>query len=254
MPIPWYYIWSDNYRIFHEIMKDSIKYPEFELSPIEIPQERFDSELYSKEGSHFWRGSCIKLNYILECLKKAKEESKPYILFTDIDIIVRANIYSDLIPYMDNQDDMVFIKEGNGINFGFMFLRACDKVIDFMDKVIYHLKYVDKELMDQQCVNKLLVSYTGKYTCFDENYFTLSNVWNGSLSCKVIQVLCDGLIKEYNIIEKIVCISQLINIKPYMKYISAESMQKIEQFIKEVLGGDPELLMFRPVFRSSGLF
>jgi hypothetical protein len=249
MTIPWYYIWSENYRIFHEIMKDSIKYPEFELCPIEVPQELFDYELYSKEGSHFWRGSCIKLNYILESLKKAKEESQPYILFTDIDIVVTNNIYSDLIPYMDNQDDMVFIKEMDGINFGFMFLRVCDEVIDFINKVIYYLKNIDKELMDQQCVNKLLLSYEGKYRCFDENYFTLSNLWRASLSCKVIQVLCDGLIKEYNIIEKIVCISQLINIKPYIKYITSESMQKIEKFIKEVLHADPQI-MFNPVFKD----
>jgi hypothetical protein len=247
MPIPWYYIWSENYRMFHEIMQDSIKYPEFELSPIEIPQERFDSELYKNEGQHFWYKSLIKVDTILDCLKKGHEQSKPYILFTDIDIIVRDNIYKDVKGFMDKSVDMVFMKEGSIMNIGFMLLRVSDEVYSFWQLI--RSKMMEKDGLDQMYVNECLLSYPRMYTHFDEKSYTPSNLWNGSLSCKVIQVLCDGLIKEYNIIEKIVCISQLINIKPYMKYVDAKSMQKIEKFVKEVLQAEP-CLMFNPVFKD----
>jgi hypothetical protein len=247
MSIPWYYIWSHDYRIFHEIMQDSIKYPEFELSPIEIPQERFDSELYKNEGQHFWYKSLIKVDTILDCLKKGHEQSKPYILFTDIDIVVRENIYKDVKGFMDKSVDMVFMKEGSIMNIGFMLLRVCDEVYSFWQLI--RSKMMEKDGLDQMYVNECLLSYRRMYTHFDEKLYTSSNLWNGSLSCKVIQVLCDGLIKEYNIIEKIVCISQLINIKPYIKYVDAKSMQKIEKFVKEVLQAEPGL-MFNPVFKD----
>jgi len=251
MPIPWYYIWSHDYRIFHEIMQDSIKYPEFELSPIEVPQSRFDSELYSKEGSHFWRGSCIKLNYIIESLKKAKEESKPYILFTDIDIVVRENIYNDVKGFMDKSMDMVFMKEGNGINFGFMFLRVCDEVIDFFIKVINNLKYINTSFMDQECVNAELPSYPGKYTCFNENDFILSNNWNvnNTPTYKVIQVLCSNPDKLCNMLEKTVSMCLLMDMRPYAKYssLTKDILHHINNILVNKYNMSPKLLYEPPV-------
>ena len=220
MQIPWYYIWSENYRIFHEIMKDSIKYPEFELSPIEIPQERFDSELYKNEGQHFWYKSLIKVDTILDCLKKGHEQSKPYILFTDIDIVVRENIYKDVKGFMDKSVDMVFMKEGSIMNIGFMLLRVSDEVYSFWQLI--RSKMIEKDGLDQIYVNAELPCYRGKYTCFNENDFILSNRWNvnNTPTYKVIQVLCSNPDKVCNMVEKMLSMCVLMDMRPYMKHSS----------------------------------
>ena len=67
MTVAWYFLWSKDYRMFYEILKDTMKEPELELRPIEIPQERFDAELYQhRNGEHFWHGSYIKVNAVIE--------------------------------------------------------------------------------------------------------------------------------------------------------------------------------------------
>jgi len=247
MPIPWYYMWSDNYRIFHEIMKDSIiakQKSEFQLCPIEVPQKRFDSELYSNDGSHFWSGSCIKLNYIIESLKIAKEKSEPYILFTDIDIFVKSNIHSDIKQYIDNNVDMVFMKELDGINFGFMLIRICDEVVQFFTTIRSML--IVNDGLDQQCVNELLPSYTGKYACFDEQDFILSYKYDikTAPSYKVIQVLCSNTNREHNIFEKLLSMNTLIDMRPYMKYslLSNDLIIHMNRILVNSYGMVPELL------------
>ena len=249
MPIPWYYIWSDNYRIFHEIMKDSIKYPEFELSPIEIPQERFDSELYKNESQHFWYKSLIKVDTILDCLKKGHEQSKPYILFTDIDIIVKENIYNDVKGFIDQSVDMVFMKEDSIMNIGFMLLRVCDELYSFW--TLIRSKMMEKDGLDQIYVNSELPSYSGKYTCFNENDFILSKSWNinNVSTYKVIQVLCSNTDKICNIIEKTVSMCVLMDMKPYMKYssLSKDILHHINYILVNKYNMPPELLYEPPV-------
>lgn len=226
--VPWYYMWSENYRFFYEMMKDSVKEPNFQMCPIEIPQSQFDSELYQTEGKHFWHGSLIKVNTILDCLKKAKEEGKPYILFTDIDIIVKPGVYADLEPYMKEGVDMVFLKEGSTVNIGFMLFRVCEEVVNFWKEV--SVKMVEKHEIDQLYVNQMLPSYSGKYAIFNDKAFTLSNMWDGTTEYKVLQLLCSCLGKEYNMAEKIFNAAQHIDVQPYMKYVNQEIIPYIYEF------------------------
>jgi len=249
MPIPWYYIWSENYRIFHEIMQDSIKYPEFELIPIEIPQSRFDSELYNDKNKHFWYKSLIKVDTILDCLKKGHEESNPYILFTDIDIIVRENIYNNVKGFMDKSVDMVFMKEGSIMNIGFMLLRVSDEVYNFWSLI--RSKMIEKDGLDQMYVNECLLSYPRMYTHFDENDFILSNNWNvnNTPTYKVIQVLCSNPDKLCNMFEKTVSMCLLMDMRPYMKYssLSKDILHHVNRILVKNYNMPPELLYEPPV-------
>jgi hypothetical protein len=228
MTIPWYYMWSDNYRFFHEILKDSMKEPEFTLKPIEIEQSRFDKELYQIEGKHFWEGSLIKVDSILECLEKESDESEPYILFTDIDIIVKPGVHSALKPYIDDEYDMVFLKEGSTYNIGFLLLRRSKVVIDFWRKIREMM--LEKVHLDQAYVNENISSFTGKYTLFHHQLFTCSNTWNQMAPFVVLQVLCSCMGKEFNMAEKIFSTAQIMNVEPYMQYVKEDIIPYIYRF------------------------
>ena len=227
-PIPWYYMWSENYRFFYEILKDYVKESEFIMSPIEIPQERFDSELYQSEDKHFWHGSLIKVNAVIDSLTESQKNGHPYILFTDIDIIVKPGIYAEMKPYMESGIDMVYLKEGSTVNIGFMLLRVCSEVIDFWNQV--RLKMIDNVGIDQNYINKMLPNYSGKHGTFDDQVFTLSNMWNRTTEYKVLQLLCSCLGKEYNMAEKIFSAAQHINVEPYMKYVKPDIIPYIYAF------------------------
>jgi hypothetical protein len=232
MTIPWYYMWSDNYRFFHEILKDSMKEPEFALKPIEIAQSRFDKELYKVQGKHHWEGSCIKIDLLLDKLHEAADAKESYILFTDVDIIVKPGVYESLKSHMDSNYDMVFLKEGTQLNIGFLLLKNSKVVIDFWKSI--RRMMVEKEGWDQGYVNESIQSFTGSYTTFDDQVFTCSNTWNRTKDFAVLQVLCSCLGKEFNMAEKIFSSAQYIDVQPYMQYVKEDIIPYIYKF-QEIL-------------------
>jgi hypothetical protein len=228
MQIPWYYMWSENYRFFHEIVKDSMKEPEFELRPIEIAQSCFDKELYKVEGKHHWEGSFIKIDLLIDRLKEAIEQSEPYILFTDVDLVVKPGVYQGLKTYIDDGYEMVFLKEGEQLNIGFILLRTSQHVIDFWKGIRKMME--EKEGHDQAYVNQAIHAFTGKYTTFDDQIFTCSNTWNCTTEFAIMQVLCSCLGKEFNMAEKIFSTAQHIDIQSYMQYVKEDIIPYIYKF------------------------
>ena len=81
MSIPWYYMWSEKYRFFHELFLDTMKEPEFLVTPIHIDQSYFDSNLYKIEGKHSWNGCSLKIDLLIDRLETA---SSSYIIFSEI--------------------------------------------------------------------------------------------------------------------------------------------------------------------------
>ena len=170
-------MWSEKYQIFHEIMKDIQS--EFEMHPIHIPQSRFDDELYKQAGEYFWYGSLIKVETVIDSIVESMANSTQYLLFTDIDIIVKPGVNDALKPYIDANNDMVFLKEGSHTNIGFILLKATDNVLNFW-KMIRSMM-IEKTGLDQTYVNQMLESYLGKWTHFDNQVFACSNTWNGTI-------------------------------------------------------------------------
>lgn len=238
--IPWYYMWSKSYHLFYELLKDSVKEPEFTMTPIEVEQSRFDSELYQIQGEHFWQGSLIKVDTLLECLKTATDEGKPYILFTDIDIIVKPGVFAGIKPYMDDQYDMVFLKEGDHMNIGFLLLRVIPDVIAFWQQIRSLVQ--ESGGLDQSCVNQTLPGFNGKHTSFDNQIFACTNTWDRSKPFVVLQLLCSrfgrdqGVEKECNMAEKIFSAAQLVNMEPYMKYVDPSIIPFIYK-VQEIIVG-----------------
>lgn len=227
-PIPWFYMWSQKYAFFHHMLQDDMTESELKLEPIFIEQSVFDEKLHQTEG-HAWMGCSLKIDLLIERLKTSKD---PYVLFTDVDIVVKPGIYEKLKPFMDKQDTMVFLKEGDFLNIGFILLKVCSEVLEFWELVKATIS--EKGGHDQAHVNELIQGYHHPWSSFDNQLFACSNTWEGHIPFVVFQPLCSNLGKEFNMAEKIFYSAQHTTIAPYMKYVPEDIVPFIYRF-QEIL-------------------
>jgi len=220
-------MWSQKYAFFHHMLQNDMKDSELTLEPIFIEQSFFDAKLHQKEGDHAWSGCSMKIDLLIDKLKAAKE---PYILFTDVDVVVKPGIYTKLKDHMDKGDTMVFLKEGEHLNIGFVLLKVCSEVLDFWELVKATID--DKGGHDQAHVNDLIKGYPATWTTFDR-LFCCSNTWDGG-PFLVIQPLCSNLGKEFNFAEKVFYAAQYTNVETYMKYVPEDIVPFIYRF-QEIL-------------------
>jgi hypothetical protein len=225
--IPWYYMWSEQYRFFHEIFQDTMKEREFSVRPIYLDQTVFDSTLH-QGGTHAWSNSTLKVDQILKTLESSE---LPYVLFTDIDLICKDAIFPKLQPHIDARHSMVFLQEGRLLNIGFMLLMVCKEVIDFWKEI---RTLVLQGGLDSDHVNEAMKTYALPWGKFDPQAFTCSNTWDGT-RFSVLQTLSSTISKEDDMAEKIYAFSQFLNVDPYMKYVP-ESIVPYVCKIKQVLG------------------
>jgi hypothetical protein len=220
-------MWSQKYAFFHHMLQNDMKDSELTLEPIFIEQSFFDAKLHQKEDDHAWSGCSMKIDLLIDKLKTAKE---PYILFTDVDVVVKPGIYTGLKDHMDKGDTMVFLKEGEHLNIGFVLLKVCSEVLEFWELVKATID--DKGGHDQAHVNDLIKGYPGTWTTFDR-LFCCSNTWDGG-PFLVIQPLCSNLGKEFNFAEKVFYAAQYTKIERYMKYVPEDIVPFIYRF-QEIL-------------------
>lgn len=221
---------SDDYRVFKEILQDSVKDP-FELIFCDIQQGRLNSELYKSEkiipNSHPWKNSTIRIESILVSLHDSKESD--YILFTDIDILVRPGLHDALKPYMQEAYDMVFSKRNDGtLGINFMLLKTSEIVKEFWSGI--HNQMYDLEGLDRDFVNQSIKTFQGKYTTFDEQLFTTPTTWNQKADYIMMHMDCSQLGKELNMAEKLFNMAQHIVLEPYMQYVKEEIIPYIYEF------------------------
>jgi len=228
--IPVHFMWSENYRMFYEIIKDQIKDARLPLVPTELDQSIFDKELYQIKNEHFWQGSNLKLDTLLSILKSATPNS--YLIFTDIDCVFKPTLYNAVLPYVKAENDMCFLIESQHVNIGFMLFRVCSDVIEFWEMI--RAKMIENPTLDQKYIQELLPNYLGKWCFFDDQILSCTNMWKAEKPFAMIQLLCSCLGKEFNMAEKIFYAAQHMNIEPYMKFVKPDIIPYIYKF-QEIL-------------------
>lgn len=241
MKLPWFFLWSEKYGVFCDIMTSTVSDEYFDLYPIEKDQSLFDKVTY-KEGEHFLAGMYLKDYEIMELFKVVPENQ--YFIFSDADILVFEEEFNKFVtPLLEKDIDMFFMKENDTtVNVGFMILRNNEKVRNFFSQVIKELESLTKPLLDQTVINNLLSSFNGKYEVLPEKYIA-SNV-NLDLRNKelvknicIFQPLCTAN-KNYklNILEKLLSIHYLFNIN-LSSYIN-----KLSETLED--NNDKEIFMY----------
>jgi hypothetical protein len=202
--IPYCFIWSDNYKIFADILKNCINcYPNLlEDKSTYIPQSFFDQHL-NKAPGHFLTGMFLKLEKTFELLNTLAENS--YFIFSDADIIVFPNkAFEDLINlYVKVNADIVFMKETPNMlfsNVGFSLIKVCD-VNRKLFRQALEMSTNEPTGLDGCFINEALKNYKGSHFYFPTEFVMTSSslIYYGEKKydtkmkeqLMVFQALCD---------------------------------------------------------------
>lgn len=170
MPIKYHYQWSENYKIFRDILNFSLQlYPDiFEISDEFIPQEKWD-KILDRTINKGWPAGCwFKVHKIHEMLHTLPENS--YFIFSDVDMIIFPNrkIKELMELYTNIEADMVFMKEAQNrdySNFGFSMYRVNEVNRKFFDRMVECAK-LNPDAVDISILNQCLKEYNGSHFYF----------------------------------------------------------------------------------------
>ena len=227
---PWYYVWSDRYRIFHEVLQFGARdISGVSLRPICMPQHIFNRKV-EDPTQHFFTGIGIKIHCIVKILQGNKD---PYVIFSDVDLMaLDKNLASKLKEYESNDiTAMAEIVEGE-YNIGFLLLKNTPEVIAFFQKVLQRIMKENK--LDQVIFNEEIKSFSGKHGFFDTKHFIQSNmirkdIWDlGNYS--IIQCLSsDHSTTKEVILGKLATIVYFYDIRHLISFVDIETMKELQQ-------------------------
>lgn len=160
------YFYSPLYTFYHEHIQENLN-KSFDLDPILI-----DDIPENKEAGHHFCGLTIKLQSVVDSIKKYKGET---IIFSDATIFINSNKSHELKPYLENymENDLVFIKQivnhkGEYIhNIGFLLIKCTDETESFFQNAINLMPDDEFFHHDQIIVNHLLKTTQLKYDLYD---------------------------------------------------------------------------------------
>jgi len=243
MSIPWVYIWSDEYRVFHEYFHNTMREFEFRLVPFQTEVQTDNTGqwnflklkvlLDTLEGGlqtdNTGQWNFLKLKVLLDTLEGGLQtNSNQYIVFSDIDGIVKKDIYKAIKTYIDANDTMVFLQEDDKINTGFMLLKVCPEVIDFWLRIQKKMNETPEN--HHVYLNELIKEYKGKWTSFHPQKFTCTTTWDQTTDFSFLLPISSGLGKDLDFAEKLFVSAQHIDIQPYMKYVPESIYPSIYRF------------------------
>ena len=170
MRIKYHYQWSENYKMFRDILKFSLElYPNlFEISDEFIPQEKWDNKIDSVKDKGWLAGCWFKVYKIHELLHSLPENS--YFIFSDVDVILfpdrKLKELMDL--YVKIEADMIFMKEAQNkdmSNFGFSMYRVNEVNRNLFNRMIERIK-IKPDGVDMGILNDCLKEYNGSHFYF----------------------------------------------------------------------------------------
>jgi hypothetical protein len=228
----WYYVYSPKYEIFHHIIRCNFKEGYgLDMQGLFVPQEVF-SNIYKRNGQHFFAGITIKIELLIQCLELHQGE---HIIFSDADIIV--NKIAKLAEYLQSykQYDMTFMKDNfndETRNIGFSLIKSTPETINFFKKVYEEIKKTQNQ--DQSIINNLLPTFTGSHTMFSVPEIIQSNmIYYGQSDFYILQLLCSHNSSDINIGEKLVTASKFINIKSQIHLVSQETRDWLKKWFTD---------------------
>jgi hypothetical protein len=178
MPIPWYYIWTPKYELFHKVLSFGIhNYPELvENKNIFMTQEDFNQYL-NKAPGHYLCGCSIKLKKTYELLCTLPEGS--YFIFSDADILLfpERGLEDLLSLYINQQADIVFMRESGNLKFnnvGFSLIRVCNANRELFKTALGRFEQEPGGL-DGSFINEAIKSYKGRNYMFPVEFAATSS-------------------------------------------------------------------------------
>ena len=172
--IPWYYMWTPNYEIFHRLIQESMdRFPclraDFCDRPIFYEQALFNKKLSTETGTHSFLNSNLKVDLMIQCIE---QNWGKYFIFSDADIFINsAKVKGMCLPFMELGYDSVFMSENYDspdVNIGFILTKANDATLGLWKTIQTHITQNGGH--DQSIMNTILRDgWSGKWCMFDKS-------------------------------------------------------------------------------------
>lgn len=221
MVIPWFYIYSPKYEIFHHILCSSLQeYSGFAVEPIFYPQSAFERQV--KPGEHFFAGNALKFKMILKKMDALPENSQ--FILSDADVYVtRPSQLYELCTMRYSEKDIVGMQdqvESEDTNIGFLLCRNNRVVRSFFEFLVHSIETTGGQ--DQAIYNDLvdrMVPNNGMFSLTDAIQSNMS--WLKDSDYSIVQFLCSNGAYERNVFEKLLSAlfytdySSVLHLVPY---------------------------------------
>lgn len=249
MIIPWFYIWSPRYEIFHHTLSSSVMdCSGFQLNPCFFPQSAFD-RIKVNAGDNPFCGNALKLRMILKELQSLPEDS-PFIL-SDADIyLTDSNKFHSLCENEIGKASIVggaeFIGNSDFMNMGLLLCRNNKEVRDFFTFLAELIE--SSGLLDQDLFNKNKrewVKDIGMFSTDDVIQTNMYKVSNKKFSAIQFLSSCDPKLlsscdsKDMHIYEKLISASYLVDLTSVLHLVPYQIQEALVLFCKEHLPENP---------------
>ena len=170
----WYFFYTPNYHFYKNHIINRIS-NHFDTKPLEIPQLKLANP--DEKGHHF-ANITLKIELIISCIKENMNEN---IIFTDATIYINENV-DELYKYLQektkNNNDMIFARENNLYNIGFILIHCNEKVLQFWENCLDIMKQkmeIGESAHDQLVVINMIKS--NEYSYLNINSFEQNRIW-----------------------------------------------------------------------------
>ena len=170
--IPWYYMWTPKYEIFHRLIQESMdRFPRLRADfcdrPMYYEQALFSKKLSTDPGAHAFQGSNLKVDLMIQCIEQNMGE---YFIFSDADIYIASDKVKEICkPFMADGYDTVFMKEegdkdNSEVNIGFILTKANEATLALWKDIQNRINLSGGH--DQAIMSELLKTWSGKWGMF----------------------------------------------------------------------------------------
>lgn len=216
----WLYVWSPRYRFFHEFLFSRIQdLSGFRIQPIFAEQHLFTRR---DPSIHFFSGNPIKMYVITRYIEKNLGKR---FFFTDVDLVVLPTFSrEDLDNYLEN--DITCMKE-SPYNIGCLLIQCNQKTLSFFKGILDAMK--NTNLLDQDAFIQELTTFQGKLGVFSPQNYVQSNMAAEPVLQlpKIIQCLTSQNNPTDVLLEKVLTISDYIDISPIQHYLPEDVLQRL---------------------------
>lgn len=232
--LPWYYVWSPRYEIFHRILSQQLHdISGIKAKPLFVEQSVFTRK--QQEGEHFFTGIGIKIYAIIKILKEVPGN---FIVFSDVDLVVLGKDMPYIMePYKVNDITCMrdsFSKEE--YNIGCMLIKSTSETIALFERT---LELIHREnLLDQHAFNREIANFKGTHAYFPTKQFLQSNMIHeeeDEAQYRVIQCLCAGDQEPMGVMtEKIITLAGFVDITSIKDTIPREIYDSLKDYAKHI--------------------
>lgn len=210
--IPWYYMWTPNYEIFHRLIQESMdRFPRLRADfcdrPIYYEQALFNKKLSTEAGAHSFTNSNLKVDLMIQCIE---QNWGKYFIFSDADIHINSAKVKEMCgPFMELGYDSVFMAENSydsEVNIGFILTKANETTLALWKGIQSRIN--EQGGHDQSIMNDILrEGWAGKWAGFDTTDVMSNKTHKGSdfiifqflSSCRGYELdIAEKLVSHYN--------------------------------------------------------